>query len=192
MKKKLEEKLEKQLDVCTQFNFNEFVYVPYAACLISKYPYIKQMEKSIQVLVKMLVDEKDNSANINKLVLHLTREIPIPTMNKKLMFYIPDLKTSLQINAPVYKDLPILNDDIRYLLDIFSIENIITIHHLMLLEQKILFVCDQYCQLSQVIESFACLLYPMQWTHTYIPILSDEMIKYLQSFMPFIMGVDEN
>jgi hypothetical protein len=162
MKKKLEVKLEKQLDICTQFNFNEYVYVPFAACMISKYPYIQQMEKCIQTMLKMSADKSINNSDLKKLILHLTREIPIPLNNKKLRFHVPILKTALSINAPIYKDLPILNDSISKLLDIFSIENIIIIHHLMLLEQKILFVCDEYCQLSQVIESFACLLYPMQ------------------------------
>jgi hypothetical protein len=31
-----------------------------------------------------------------------------------------------------------------------------------------------------------------RWIHTYIPVLSEEMIKYLQSFMPFIMGIEMN
>lgn len=162
MKKKLEIKLEKQLDICTQFNFNEYVYVPFAACMISKYPYIQQMEKCIQTILKMSTDKSMNYSDLTKLILHLTREIPIPLNNKKLKFHVPNLKTALCINAPIYKDLPILNDSISKLIDIFSIENIINIHHLMLLEQKILFVSDEYCQLSEVIESFACLLYPMQ------------------------------
>lgn len=162
MKKKLEIKLEKQLDICTQFNFNEYVYVPFAACMISKYPYIQQMEKCIQTILKMSIDKSINYSDLTKLILHLTREIPIPLNNKKLKFHVPNLKTALCINAPIYKDLPILNDSISKLIDIFSIENIINIHHLMLLEQKILFVSDEYCQLSEVIESFACLLYPMQ------------------------------
>lgn len=29
-----------------------------------------------------------------------------------------------------------------------------------------------------------------RWIHTCIPVLSEELIKYLQSFMPFIMGID--
>lgn len=31
-----------------------------------------------------------------------------------------------------------------------------------------------------------------RWINTYIPILSEELIKYLQSPLPFIMGIDKN
>lgn len=32
----------------------------------------------------------------------------------------------------------------------------------------------------------------MKWVNTYIPILSEKMIKYIQSFMPFIMGLEKS
>lgn len=161
-KKKLELKLEKQLEICTSFNFNETIYLPFSACLISKYPYTKQMERCLQSVIKVMIDKNADEKDIFKLILHLTREIPIPPTNKKLLFFLHNYPSAFELSSPIYKNLPIFNDNLKNLLEIFSVENIIIIHHLMLLEQKILFVCDEYCQLSEVIESFACLLYPMQ------------------------------
>jgi hypothetical protein len=59
----------------------------------------------------------------------------------------------------------------------------------MLLEKRILFIDDDYERLSLVIDNCLSLLYPFQWEHTYIPILSYEMIQYLQSTHPFINGI---
>ena len=58
-------------------------------------------------------------------------------------------------------------------------------------EKKILFVDSEYNRLSEVTDSFISLLYPFQWIHTYIPIMSDQMIKYLEAFLPFINGINE-
>jgi hypothetical protein len=109
-----------------------------------------------------MADTKSYDEDILKQILYLTREIPIPPLNKKLCFYIPNDNEFIEIVAPIYKDLPLINDNLLNLLEIFSIENIMIIHNLMLLEQKILFVGDEYCQLSEVIESFTTLLYPIK------------------------------
>jgi hypothetical protein len=192
LKKRVEEKLEKQLEFCTQLNFNENIYVPFVACLISKNSYIKQMEKSLQTILKQIVETNPDKENIKQLILHLTREVPIPPFNHILSFNLPSFLAPLQITSGIYKDLPIIEGNMISLLDTFSIENIIIIHHLMIMEQKILFIGNEFRKINDVIDNFTSLLYPLQWIHTYIPILSQEMIKYLQSFMPFIMGLDES
>lgn len=260
-KKKYEDKLEKQLEICTNLNFNDYIYVPFCAVLISKYPYLKQMEKSLETIVNMMthtIDEnlktkdtnikKDiyNSAHLNQIVentyinnnrnidsnnkkgsisivkqeeglnkitfkfskkdilnfiVHLCKEIPVPNFKSveikdnanSLYFMLPDRKFAyyLSLQNPKLQKLPLIDNCLIELLNMFSLENLITIHHLMLLEQKILFVHDDFQILPKVIDAFTTLLYPLEWIHTYIPILSEEMIKYLQSFMPFIMGIDE-
>ena len=60
----------------------------------------------------------------------------------------------------------------------------------MLFEKKILFLDNDYTRLSLVTDNFISLLYPFQWIHTYIPIMSDQMIKYLETFLPFINGIN--
>ena len=36
------------------------------------------------------------------------------------------------------------------------------------------------------------ILYPFNWVHTYIPIMSDQMLKYLETFLPFLNGINES
>jgi hypothetical protein len=191
-REKLEKKLEQQYEICTGFNFNDHVYIPQCACLISRYPYTDQMGKMLENLIYLYTNNKFTLDNFLKAILFITKEIPIPPNNKRLLFYIPFTNHSIEIIGPMYKELPLTNNNIMALIDLFTTENLITIQILMLLEQKILFICDNKDLLTNVIDAFICLLYPYEWVHTYIPILSEEMIKYLQSFMPFIMGIEES
>jgi hypothetical protein len=188
--KNLENKLEDNLQTCTQFINNTYVYIPQALCLVSRYPFAKQMGKCLESILKMIVDSNVTNDEIYKFVQHLTCEIPIPPSFGKILFYIPYYPQSIEIYGQT--ELPQMNYNTKILLDYFSIENIILIHHLMLLEQKFLFVSEHLSRLSEVTESFLHLLFPMNWINTYIPVLSEEMIKYLQSFMPFIMGIEES
>jgi hypothetical protein len=200
---KLEETLDKndqkhlakqqaELDMCLLFADNEYIYLPYAACLISKNPYISQMEKSLEAILKISVDDNLSVDDLNKLVLHLIYEIPIPPPNKRLLFYIPYLSTPLEIYGKLVKDIPVFTNNLHILFNYFSLENLMLIHMMTLFEQKILFVHDDYKVLTEISQAFTSLLYPMIWTHVYIPILTEDTIKYILAPMTFIMGVEES
>ena len=59
----------------------------------------------------------------------------------------------------------------------------------MLFEQKILFINKDYNSITSVIDSFINILYPVDWINTIIPIMSCPMVRYLQTFLPFINGI---
>jgi cAMP-dependent protein kinase regulator len=69
------------------------------------------------------------------------------------------------------------------------VDNIVLIFRLLLSEKKLLFIHDDYTELTNITNSFISLLYPFQWIHTYIPIMSAEMLKYLETFLPFLSGI---
>ena len=62
----------------------------------------------------------------------------------------------------------------------------------MLFEQKILFIDKDYNRLSSIIQCFIDLLYPIEWINTLIPVMSEQMTRYLQTFLPFISGISED
>jgi hypothetical protein len=161
-KTKLEQKLEKQYEIITKFNFNDYVYIPYCACLISKYPYTSQMGKILEQIIKMCVEKQYKAEDIYDIVSHVIREIPVPPNNKQIMFYIPYSNRLIDLIGPINNNLPIINTGLTSLMYLFSMENLIAIHYLMLLEQRILFVGDDYNQLTEVIDSFVNLLYPLE------------------------------
>jgi len=49
---------------------------------------------------------------------------------------------------------------------------------------------EDYQKLSRVADGFVSIIYPFQWIHTYIPIMSDQMLKYLETFLPFLNGIN--
>ena len=162
IQKQLEMNLQKKLEMCSAFLFKENIFIPKCICLLSKYPYSSQMEKCLESVLKMSSHSSFSSADINRFILFLIKEIPIPPSNKRIQFYIPLHSDPVEISGPHYKNLPILTFHLKILFDQFSIENIILIHYLMLCEQKILFICDSLNCLTEVLESFIALLYPLQ------------------------------
>jgi hypothetical protein len=189
---KFEQKYADNHELCVDLVGRDFLYLPQAICLVSKIPYTKQMKKSLEMVMKLCYDDKMSQIDMNKLILHLLYEIPAPPNNKVLQFYLPYSQNPVKLQGKLYKDLPNIGTNLFLLFNYFSSEMIVLIQNLIIMESRILFVYDDYATLCEVSNAFISLIYPIAWVNTYIPILSEEMLKYLRSFMPFIMGCDKD
>jgi hypothetical protein len=149
------------------------------------------MKKCLQSIYTMIVNNlKDDNSDLNDLIMYLIHSVPIPERTTRVRFYIPYFKNSIRLICPKMQDISVMNTDISYLLKYFSIDNLMIILRLMLFEKRILFLDDDYTRLSLVTVNFLALLYPFQWVHTYIPIMSDQMLNILETFLPFINGIN--
>ena len=196
------EKLESDLMECQELGFREFVFIPYAIVLISKFPYINQMRTCLNIIYRMLSNDDniiDNLMSNNQIDLlekflsYIIYSIPTPIINSEIIFNIPLTSEKIKILSPYkdkIRDLQIIN--FPYILSKFSVDNIIKIYKLMLFEQKILFIDTIYYNISTVINSFTNILYPIDWINTIIPIMSSPMVCYLQTFLPFINGISQD
>lgn len=159
--------LEDELTICGDLGFCEYVYIPFSFALISKYPYIQAMESCLNSLMQILINSnlKDYScigSKIGQIVSFLIYSVPIPHPNSKVVFNLPYEHSQIEIEGPVYKDKFSLNINYDILLSKLSIDNIIQIYRLMLLEQKILFVDTEHSDLSKITEAFLSLLFPIE------------------------------
>lgn len=80
-------------------------------------------------------------------------------------------------------------------------ETVINIFSWILEERKVLFMSQHASFLTTgflfifleiyiiAAETIMALLYPLQWQHVYIPVLSKSLLNFLQSPTPYIMGV---
>ena len=198
-------KLEKDLEECQELGFKEFVYIPYAIVLISKYPYLNQMKNILNKIFiilskhKNILKKENKELNlifksiINDLIIYLIKIIPIPKPNSNLIFNLPFSQNKISILSPSKNNIRNLIDvNFTILLRYFSIDDILKIYRLILFEQKLLFIDNNYNRIYTVIENFKYLLYPIEWVNTTIPIMSHQMTRYLQTFLPFINGISED
>ena len=194
--------LEKDLEECQELGFREYVYIPYAFVLVSKYPYINQMKSCLNIIYKIIANDKEilnnfdakiKSSLINDLLAYLIYGIPIPKINTEISFNMPLTSNKIKIPSPFNGNAQSLeNINFCDILSKFCTDNILKIYKLMLFEQKLLFIDEDINRLSSVIGSFINILYPIDWVNSTIPIMSAQMIRYLQTFLPFINGISEN
>ena len=182
--------IQKNLDFCQELGFRDIVYIPFCICLISKYPYTKELENCLDTIYRIMAQEPGKlNFEINELIMYLIHSVPIPIKNMRIRFYIPYNSSKMELLCPKVDDVSIMNSTFTKLFDYLSIDNIILVFRLLLSEKKILFIHDDYTELTNITNSFISLLYPFKWIHTYIPIMSDQMLKYLETFLPFLNGI---
>ena len=171
------------------FNTCEYVYIPYCLSILTKYPYFSQVDKCLESIRFTLENYHLNPSEIYNIIIYLLKSIPVPPIGTKLFFPIPYYNDLISINQPFYKDIILFGDNPVILLEYLSVEEIIIIFRLLLFEQKIIIVGNNYDDITKFTYNFILLLYPLQWVHTYISILTEKMLKYLQSFLPFFFGM---
>lgn len=176
---------EKEMVIISKLALNETIFVPECISLISRFPYFYQINECLKSLISLTDNKK-----INLFINHLINQIPVPYKNQEIMFYIPNNPIPIKILSPYlfninnYQSINIFN--------YFSNQNIITIFYLILLEQQILFIDKDLSLLSLISYLFINLIYPFSWSNTYIPLLSISSIKFLESIIPYIMGIEES
>ena len=183
--------IEGTLNFCEELGFRDIVYIPCCLCLISKYPYISELDKCLETIYR-LMEAKQGVLDfeINDLIMYLINSIPIPDKNMNIQFFLPFCNNPrIEIQCPTVDDVSIMNSNYIGIFKYLSVDNIVLIFRLLLSEKKLLFIHDDYTELTNITNSFISLLYPFQWIHTYIPIMSAEMLKYLETFLPFLNGI---
>ena len=186
--------IQENLEFSQELGFRDYVYVPFCICLISKYPYVNEMKRCLKIIYIIIKNgnKVDNNVLINDLIMYLINAIPIPAKNTKIKFLLPYYNNCMEIDCPKLEDINIMNLSASWLLKYFTIDNLIILFRLLISEKKILLIDNDYERLSNVADGLVSILYPFQWIHTYIPIMSDQMLKYLETFLPFLNGINES
>ena len=179
-----------------KFNPNDFLYIPECISLVSRFPYFNQLSICLKTIINMrrqIINGDNNQKienDISNFINHLINQIPIASNKYNIFFYTPlNIEPIILYNPFLYN---FGNFTCQNIFSYLSIDNIITIFLLILLEQKIIFVDINHIKLSAITFFFLNLIYPLTWVNTYQPLLSLSTIRYIQSITPFIMGGNEN
>ncbi|XP_032981773.1 DENN domain-containing protein 3 isoform X2 [Rhinolophus ferrumequinum] len=96
----------------------------------------------------------------------------------------------LQVVFPSRADpeSPVIDLDLHLPLLCFRPEKVLQILTCLLTEQRIVFFSSNWALLTLVTECFLVYLHPLQWKHTFVPILSGQMLDFVMAPTSFLMG----
>ena len=165
-------------------------YLTKCLVLISAHPYLVAFREFLVQLHRM---SKMGSMPlpIERYIVNFCAEIPAPPpgsfevqttiLDSSIKFWSPPF------NQPItWVSLPF-----SHLFECLDVENIITVWHCLALERQVLLTSTQLSLLTECCEIFLSLLFPMRWSHAYIPVLPHFLIPMLSAPMPYLCGIDK-
>ncbi|XP_069588080.1 DENN domain-containing protein 3 [Ranitomeya imitator] len=163
-------------------------YVPFAICVISRYPYYNSLKDCLSCLLSQLKSSRNVSFDdrIKEFAAKLSL-IPCPPPGPlHLVFSMKPL----QIVFPSREDLesPIIDLDLHLPFLCFTPKQVLQIMACILTEQKIVFFSSDFALLTLIAECFMVYLHPIKWQHTFVPILSQHMLDFIMAPTSFLMG----
>ena len=135
---------------------------------------------------------KEKIKNFQKLeflnYLHFCCELLRPP--NKSIFTMNMRFNSLECKFNSILEMPSNDFCIDLLFNALEISTIIKLFIALLFEKQIIIISNQNLPLFCIGESLKLLLFPLRWPHIYIPNLPYDQIRFLESPIPYIMGIN--
>lgn len=166
------------------------MYVPKCICILSEYPYLVAFREYLTQLERMS-KTGDMKIPLERYIVNFCAEIPPPPPGS-FEVQATILDSVIKMWTPPH-NLPIawVSLPFSHLFECLDIDNIVTLWHALALEKQILVVSSQLTLLTIVCEILTSLLFPMRWSHAYIPLLPRFLMPILAAPTSFIVGVDK-
>lgn len=156
------------------------LYLPKVLCLLSMWPYLTAFREYLSQLYRLAVLTDAMIAPIERFVVNLyeipapppgSYEVQVSILNSTIRFWAPPAKLPI-----AYTALPF-----QILFECLDVDNVLTLWSAMLMERKILLVSSRHSILTVCSEILCSLLFPMRWSHLYIPLLPKMLCPMLDA-----------
>lgn len=162
----------RDIEVTVQDDVSETeLYLPRCLCILSIWPYVRAFRKYLAQLYRLATATDCMNVPIERYIVNICMEIPAPPpgafevqvniLDLVIRFWSPPARLPIAYVALPY----------RTLFDCLDIETILHLWYCLTMERKVLLVSSQLSLLTVCSEILCSLLYPMKWSHLYVPVL---------------------
>ncbi len=144
-------------------------YAPRVLCLLSTWPYLSAFRTYLTQLYKLATATNLMTAPLERYILNICAEVPAPPPGS-FEVNLSILDTNIRFWAPP-ADQPIAYVSLPYgvLFECLDIDNVLFAWYTLACERKLLIVSSQQSLLTVCAEILCSMLFPMKWSHLYIP-----------------------
>ena len=170
-------------------SMNHKYYSPRVLCLLSTWPYLSAFRTYLTQLYRMATTTSLMKAPLERYILNICEEVPAPPPGS-FEVQLSILENNIRIWAPP-ADQPIAYVSMNYgvLFECLDISNILFVWNTLACERKILLISSQLSLLTVCAEILCSMIFPMRWSHLYIPVLPRFLTPMLDAPMPYLCGI---
>mmetsp|Transcript_30968 Transcript_30968/g.62980 ORF Transcript_30968/g.62980 Transcript_30968/m.62980 type:complete len:1502 (+) Transcript_30968:105-4610(+) len=192
----------------------QIVYLPKCLVILSMHPYLVAFREYLTQLHRLsktpppnnhssaapneiILDSHSHASKtaltlpIERYITNFCSELPAPPPGS-FQVQTTILDSVISIWSPPH-NMPIawVSLPFAHLFQCLDIPNILTVWAALALERQVLVTSTQLSLLATCCEILLSLLFPMKWSHAYIPVLPHFLVPILSAPMPFLCGIDK-
>ena len=162
-------------------------WAPCALCLLSHVPLLEQLLSALRTLRAATLRGAAEARLVARALLRLP--LPLPGVELRIRLGAPTRWTTHVLRAAPTGAPPILGTSLYAFVHRVGVEVAITAVEVLLSELRLAVVSSSDRWLGEVAEAVLAFLRPLEWPHTYIPLLPSAWHQYLEAPCPFLIGL---
>jgi len=163
------------------------LFVPKCLCILSPVLYANEFHRILRTLYGFSMSSSSSVLPLEHYVFSL-HSLPVPPPGRTSLQYTIGRQNIVFTRSPANKPFSLTVLPYEIVFKCLSVQNIVLIWKLLLLETKIVLHSSQLSLLTVAIEVITSLLYPFRWPHVYIPVLPLGLLGVMHAPMPFLIG----
>jgi DENN domain-containing protein 5 len=158
------------------------LYIPRCICLLSRFPFIASFKKFLCYLYRLSLSPC--SLPIERVICNFVDDVPAPPPGKVEVSYLLGAEGVIFKRPPSNEPTAWSTVPMLPLFECLPLTSIVMLLSAVLSERQVVLISSQYSLLTSSAESILSLMFPLKWSHVYIPILPRALLgnithKYL-------------
>ncbi len=169
------------------------MFAPKCLVAVSRH-YLPEVLKNCLRLVytaysECLVSAGGERVRLEHLVGNLLGSVFVPPPGGPQLRFSLGANDRLALTPPLYPSVPRTGDSVAVLFRQLGVSNVLTLFCACMTEMKVLVYSRSCSRLSGACTALAAIMYPMRYSHVFIPVLPSSLLEVLSTPTPFIIGV---
>uniref|UniRef100_A0A3Q0RBP1 DENN/MADD domain containing 5B n=1 Tax=Amphilophus citrinellus TaxID=61819 RepID=A0A3Q0RBP1_AMPCI len=163
------------------------LYVSKALCIVTPLPFLQASRQFLVQLHQAVTSQTAPPLPLESYIHNILYEVPLPPPGRSLRFH--GVQRTILCQRPGPGELPLGEYPLGDAFSLLGVDNMVKLLTCALLETQVLLYSQDYQRLMTVAEGISTLLFPFQWQHIYLPIISAPLHHLLDAPVPFLMGI---
>lgn len=173
------------------------LFAPKCICIISHWPFYRALRSFLQQIYRISLSP--SRVPLERYIAYFTHYMPLPPPGQHVLNLHLDLGMQdrienstlapITLHLPDTRSLPLMDLDYEAPFRCLSLDNVLKIFVLLLMEERLLFMSSSTSLLTEVTETILTLLFPLEWTSCYIPRLPNKLTEILDAPGSFLIGI---
>ncbi|KAF0041246.1 hypothetical protein F2P81_007144 [Scophthalmus maximus] len=163
------------------------LYVSKALCLLTPLPFLQASRQFLSQLHQAVASHTAPPLPLESYIHNILYEVPLPPPGRSLRFH--GVHRPIVCQRPGPGELPLGEYPLGEAFSLLGVDNMVQLLTCAFLETQVILYSQDYQRLMTVAEGVTTLLFPFQWQHIYLPIVSAPLHHLLDAPVPFLIGI---